>query len=371
MWKPVFIGGPQLGDALFACPWSEVTVDGVSSAPLNALQTGRAWAWSGELLRLDAPDGPLRLEGPVGHTALHRVVARRAARLSRFPGDTEPGVTPARPAADESSEEPQTETADQALRTVQLRDAFVFHSVAREVAAAPETETIPGLLRDALVVTNGVDTWPVSVIPGTDARPGLAIFDGAVPPRGPGLWIVSSKVGAPKRQTPSGVQGFAASTLIETDDGPVPIEKLKHGQWLITDQGPRRLWTMRRRRRARAVVIPPGFFGDGGPDKPLMTGFQTLIGLEGPALGDLFSLPEALLRAGDLEMQPGIQVARRIEIFTIRLETTALIMAGGLPVLCGHPQYSELRLLTCGEAQITLSGPPGRLVPRMAFRGAA
>lgn len=376
--------------AIFACAWSDVVVDGHRNAPASIVKTGVSWSWNGAPWQLDIPDGPLRLEGAIGRASLHRVMARRAARLSRWRTETTTasmpeGTSAVRPvrgvefASQEESESP----AGTALVETLNRDTFVFFpdkpqlegatrsspTTASVRALAPENEAA-SLLRDAFVVTDGIETWSVSLISATAHSPALALFEGAVPPRDKRLWVLSSRLGT-GRAPPRGGLGFGAGTPVETPEGPRLVETLRAGQTIITDAGPVPIRELRKRRAARAIVLPPGFFGDGGPDHPVRVGRDSWIGLEGPALHALFSLAEALVRAGDLETQPGVRLAGPGHLFTIGIGRTGLIMAGGLPFLCGQPLQSELRPLSCGETQITLAGPPGRVRPRMAFRGAA
>lgn len=404
---------PMVTTAVFACAWADIEVEGRAAPPPEALRVDATWRWQGALWQLDTPPGPLRLEGAAGRAHLHRVMARRAARLAWWspnrrgppavaergtgPG-TEPGTGPL-PEPDPALDPGPASVLDLAS------DTFVFLPKAPGVppflppvsppgltAAPPDLpvsdlpasddpvpETPPeegpaSLLREAFVVTDGVETWPVSLVAAAGAggsdTPALALFDGAVPPRDTALRILSSRLGT-GRAAPRGGLGIAAGTLVETPRGPVPVEALQPGQAVITDIGPCAIRRIRRRRAARTLQIPPGFFGAAGPEQPITVGRDARIGLEGPALEALFSLDEALVRAGDLETQPGMRLTGPQRLFTLGLGRPCLIMAGGLPLLCGQPMNSELRQLTCGEAQIALAGPPGRVKPRLAFRGAA
>ncbi len=249
-------------------------------------------------------------------------------------------------------------------------DIFVFRDPDAPAQPSAASEAHTGLLRDAFVVTDGIRTWSVSLISAGLQHRAFAAFDGGVPPRDTALWILSSRVDVAKAP-PRGGMGFAKGIPIDTPYGLVPVEELRPGDEVITEEGPKPIREVRRRRAARAIIIPPGFFGDAGPDHPVIVGRETWIGMEGPALDELFSLGEALIRAGDLETQPGIRLSGRAELVTFGTGASNLVMAGGLPFLCGRPQNAHLRLLSCGEAQITLAGPPGRVTPRLAFRGAA
>ena len=50
----------------FVISWSQTELDGLVSAPTDALRIGAVWSWHGDSLRLDGPTELLRLEGAEG-----------------------------------------------------------------------------------------------------------------------------------------------------------------------------------------------------------------------------------------------------------------------------------------------------------------
>ncbi|MEL6244562.1 MAG: Hint domain-containing protein, partial [Pseudomonadota bacterium] len=359
MWGLATIPEPGAGNSLFACAWGQVSVNGKRAVPEDQLQVqvGTSWSWHGALWRLDAPDGPLRLEGAIGRAALHQSAERRAARLVRLRnvGRQASETVRARPPVEEYSEArsgihsgsvreithgntseamARSET-QQPFDLTTIADAFVFHGMPSHSGATAPAAPLPvvstptpferqdghavepaSLLRDAFVVTDGERTWSVSLLPQTARSPALALFEGAVPPRDTTLWVLSTRMGA-GRAAPRGGFGFGAGTLIETPEGPRPVQELSTGHTVITEDGPRRIQEFRICLAARAIVISPGFFGDDGPAAPVLVGRDSWIGFEGLALDALFSETEALVRAGDLETQPGVRLLGPALLFAI------------------------------------------------------
>jgi len=316
------------GRALYATEWSQVSVDDVAGAPADDLSPGAEWVWRGGLWRIDSAPGPLRLEEALGRAALHRVAARRVARMAGC-GEALPVV--------------QTPVSDMPL------------SEARA-------------LRAGFVVTDGRRAWTVSHMPGREGPP-LALFEQAVPPRGVALSVVSAQSGpdpAPRRA----LAGLAAGTRVETPFGPVPVERLRPGDAVLTDRGAQPLRAVRLRPVTAAIALPASLLGAAGAIGGVTVGHDTWVGVEAPALDTLFGLREALVRAGDLEALPGARPAPRTDLIALTLDGAPLVMAGGLPCLAGGPERAELRCLGRGEAQIALGHaalrPASRLVARQA-----
>lgn len=340
-------GGWATSQALYALDWSATRTEQEWGAPGTALRPGALWSWHGEPWRLDAPEAPLRLEGAIGRTALHRVASSRAARFARRPVPMAVG------------------------------DANV---------PLPLPFAEQGLLRSSFVVTNGRQAWSVGLAPGGFGVDTLALFLGAPPPRDAPLWIVSVSHGSTLRKTAAHrprqrkrsahlPASFGCGTRIETPTGPAPVERLAAGDMVLTDSGPRplrRVWLIP---SAPAVRVPAEVFAPASGSLPLTAGPGTWIGIEGPALSVLFDATEALVQMGDLATVSGVRCRAAVDLIGLELwpqiGSVGLIMADGMPCLGVPVQAADIRPLTAGEAQIAVAHRPARLSPRMAFRGAA
>lgn len=346
---------------LFAVDWAQTETDGARGAPCDEVRVGSIWGWQGRLWPLDAVPGPLRLEGAIGRSALHRIAAARAARIVGKPapiavlGQDQPTAAPRR---------------------------------------AGPLDPVP---RGGFMVTDGRRAWPVCHAPGGYAAQGLALFPEGVPPCGKELWVVQvarrrvdAAVGAQSgagavvapEVTETGaassghaLSGYAPAMPVETPDGPVPAARLRPGDPVLTDQGVRTVRAIRLRPGAPAVALPAGLFGTEGPHAPVLLGRGTWLGLESPVFRMLFGLEEALVRAADIDTLPGVRPVPRADLIAVAVAPgpagAALIMAGGLPCLGGPAPHTALRTLGQGEAQIALAHRPLGLAPVMSFRGAA
>lgn len=108
--------------------------------------------------------------------------------------------------------------------------------------------------------------------------------------------------------------GFGPATLIDTTDGPVPVEWITPSHSVITrDHGPQpvlKLW--RGYGEARQMVrLPAGCLGTDTPSDDLVLRDRQPLALSGPVLELHFGLPELLCSAGQL-MRCGI--GQRVEM---------------------------------------------------------
>jgi VCBS repeat-containing protein len=119
--------------------------------------------------------------------------------------------------------------------------------------------------------------------------------------------------------TVNGAVCFASSTLIETDEGPCPIEYLKPGQRIITtDHGPQPLrWIgsvrfsadqLRDDETLCPILIEAGAIGPGCPSQALSVSRQHRMLVRSAAARDAFGSGEALVPAIQLVGLPGITV---------------------------------------------------------------
>jgi Hint domain len=137
---------------------------------------------------------------------------------------------------------------------------------------------------------------------------------------------------------------FAAGTLVETPQGPRPIESLEAGDLVQTAEGHALpvLWRgdrtvsrfeAMRCPTSRAIVIPPGAFGPGCPARPLRLSPSHRIARHGGHTELLFGVPKVLLPAGHLVGHAGIHrdtAATETRFHHILLAEHAMVMAEGV-----------------------------------------
>ena len=135
----------------FVISWSQTEVDGLKSASLDLLSVGATWRWTGAAVRVDGPQGVLLLEGAEGATDIRK----RAARMVR-----------------------------------RLVGAAVGGNAAPQMAEdAPEDLTEQGF-----IVTDGVQSFPLTIIAVPDTGARLLRVVGDLPPVDQGLWVVRTAI---------------------------------------------------------------------------------------------------------------------------------------------------------------------------------
>ena len=77
----------------FVISWAQTEVDGVQAAPLDVLNVGASWRWTGDAVRVDGPQSVLVLEGAEGVIDVRQRAARMVRRLDRC-GDCRPRAVP-------------------------------------------------------------------------------------------------------------------------------------------------------------------------------------------------------------------------------------------------------------------------------------
>jgi len=178
----------------FVISWSQTEIDGVDAPPVTHLRTGAAWRWRGEAVRVDGASGVLPLGEALGEAELRARAARGVRRL---------------------------------LSAVEANVSSL------DAVAEPEAP----LFEDSFVVTDGRDTWTVTLIAAAGGRP-LCMFVGEIPPRSADLWVVRSEVGGPVasegRARRGGMICFTPGTVISTPEGPRRVEQLIEGDLIDT-----------------------------------------------------------------------------------------------------------------------------------------
>ena len=317
----------------FVISWSQTEVDGLEAASMNALTVGSSWSWSGDALRVDGPSDVLRLERTDGDANLRK----RATHMVR-----------------------------------RLVGAAMTHQT--DVNAV---EVDDPLMDSHFVVTDGRQSYTVTVIETGPGSQPLLMFLNTIPPRNTGLWIVHQSVGARAARPVDAAQGgvicFTPGTRISTPDGIRLIEELREGDKIMTrDSGPQEvMWIGRRRMTgARMFVMPelrpirfrPGALGIERPDQELLVSPEHRMLIRGQVARTLFNTPEVLVPARDLVNGSTIFVdlkIREVEYIHLLLPHHQVIWANGVEAESFHPASAALSALSDQDRTRLLQQFPG------------
>lgn len=318
----------------FVISWTQTEIDGFDAAPLATLNVGAAWAWHGDAVRVDGAASVLRLDQAEGSNALRKRAAKMVHRLVGA-------------ACDPNSS-----------------DALLTHT---ENAALADR---------CFVVTDGTQSYTVTLIDvGRGADPLLMFLD-ELPPRGTELWVVHHTLGAHVARTgpadAAGVICFTQGTRIATPEGPKLVETLRLGDRVLTrDNGPQPVeWIGSRRMsgarlfampQLRPVRVCAGAFGIERPDQELLVSPEHRILLSGPVARELFNTSEVLVAAKDLI--DGHQIVRDVHLQSVSyihllLPAHNVLWANGVATESFHPANTALSSLDEGDCAALLSQYP-------------
>ncbi len=130
----------------FVISWSQTKLDGMGAVPLQFLDVGTAWSWTGDAVRVDGPAELLRLDEADGDASIRK----RAAKMVRK------------------------------LVGAALTDEKNLQSVEVEHP-----------IRDSsFVVTDGAQSYTLTVIDVMDSKAPLLMFLDEMPPKNVDLWVV-------------------------------------------------------------------------------------------------------------------------------------------------------------------------------------
>ncbi len=317
----------------FVISWSQTETDGLKAAPLDVLAVGASWRWSGEAVRVDGAQDVLLLEGAAGAADIRKRAARMVRRLigtaitSR--GDT------------------------------------------------IEDDYSPDVPEQGFIVTDGTQSYTVTLIGVRDTGARLLMFVDEIPPANVDLWVVRMAIDrtaqAAGARAAGGVICFTPGTAIRTAEGTKRIEDLRPGDWIATkDNGLQEiLWTGNRRMTgARLHAMPHlrpirfrvGALGLGRPDGDLLVSPQHRMLVNGPAARALFNTPEVLVAAEDLINDVSILVdhtQREVIYIHILLERHQVIWANGLETESFHPSNTALDTVAPEQRATLLQLLPG------------
>ena len=316
----------------FVISWSQTEVDGLEAASMNALTVGSAWSWKGEALRVDGPTDVLRLE----RSDDDAVLRKRATHMVR-----------------------------------KLVGAAMTHR-------APEDVNIADPLLDShFVVTDGRNSYTITVVETGPRSQPLLMFLNQVPPSGTNLWIVHQSIIMHPADASASAQGgvicFTPGTRISTADGTCAVEDLREGDSIMTrDSGPQEILWMGRKHMtgARMFVMPelrpirfrPGALGIDRPDQELLVSPEHRMLIRGRVAQDLFNTPEVLVPARDLVNGRTIFVdydVRQVEYIHLMLPQHQVIWANGVETESFHPASAALSALSDQDRNRLLQQFPG------------
>ena len=302
----------------FVISWSQTEVDGVRAASLDVLSVGAAWRWTGAAVRVDGPQGLLLLEGAEGAADIRKRAARMVQRLV---------------------------------------GAAVGTGVGGQVSFTDDSIDLPD---QGFIVTDGHQSFTVTLIPVPDTGAQLLMMVGELPPSNQDLWVVRTAIdrthsGAGARVA-GGVICFTPETQLMTPDGARQIAGLRTGDMILTrDNGPQQiLWTGHRRMTgARLYAMPhlrpirfrAGALGIGRPEDDLLVSPQHRMLIKGAAAQALFNTAEVLVAAEDLINDANILVdhaLREVTYVHILLEQHNIVWANGLETESFHPSNTAL-----------------------------
>jgi hypothetical protein len=300
----------------FVISWSQTELDGFWSAPLENLRVGTAWGWTGEAVRVDGPAGVLPLGTAVGEADIRKRAAMSVRRLLKA-----------------------VETKTTRLDLVEFDDQAFDQS---------------------FTVTDGRDTWTVTLIDGATPLARLCMFVGEIPPRATDLWIVNHTVDLNSRDQnhdpAGGVICFTPGTMIRTGDGVMRVEDINEGTKVQTkDNGCQEvLWTGSRRVTGARLFATPhlcpirlraGSLDNDVPDAGLLVSPDHRVMVRGARAQALFNTDEVLVTARDLVNDTSIYVdrsMREVHYIHMLLPSHEVVFANGVESESFHPASAGL-----------------------------
>lgn len=303
----------------FVISWSQTEIDGLDAAPVHALNVGAAWSWRGDMVRVDGPSEVLRLERSERDATSRKCAAKLVRRL----------VKAAR-----------SQTSD--ISAIDVSDPY---------------------MDCGFVVTNGVNSYTVTLIEVGGNAPPLLMFLDDIPPRNTEMWVVhhslqGGRVNATGAET-GGVICFTPGTRIETPDGARLVEELREGDYVQTkDNGAEEIQWIGSRRMSgarlfamphlRPVRIKAGALGIERPDAELLVSPEHRMLINGDVAQALYNTPEVLVSAKDLINGKNIAVdlaAREVTYVHLLLQRHQVIWANGVETESFHPASASLTAL--------------------------
>ena len=304
----------------FVICWSEIEIDSLEVVPVQSINVGAAWSWRGDAIRVDGPSDVLRLDRANGSANLRKRAARMVHRLVGAAVDHKP------------------------------------------LAAHEFTDKNP-LMDSSFVVTDGAQSYTITLIEVGNGSQPLLMFLDEIPPRDCDLWVVHHTLGVagmnPMGPESGGVICFTPGTRIRTPDGLVLVEDLREGDCVQTkDNGAQEImWKGSRRMTGarmfamphlRPVRIKAGALGVERPDEELLVSPSHRMLIQGKEAMALFNTPEILVAAKDLINGKTITVDVTVPEVTyihMLLPDHQILWANGVETESFHPANATLSVL--------------------------
>ncbi|QYX56274.1 Hint domain-containing protein [Roseovarius sp. SCSIO 43702] len=329
----------------FVISWSQTEVDGFPADGLGAISVGVTWAWHGDTVRVDGPKTVLRLDRADNGAGTRRRAARMVRRMvgAALTGRTD-------------------------LSRVEVDEPLLDHG---------------------FVVTDGSQSYTVTVIEVDGGTPPLLMFHDEIPPRDTEMWVVHHSLDtnhAPSGGPASGgVICFTPGTRIATPDGPRLVEDLREGDRVATkDNGAEEIqWIGRRRMTGarlfampnlRPIRIGAGALGHLRPDQELLVSPEHRMLVQGDVARALFNTDEVLVSAKDLVNQETVTVdlsVREVTYVHLLLPRHQVIWANGVETESFHPASAALSSLAEDDRERLLARNPALEYEPHAYGGFA
>ena len=317
----------------FVISWSQTETDGLKAASLDILTVGATWRWSGAPVRVDGPQGVLILNEAEGASDIRKRAARMVRRL--------------------------------------------VGSAVGSDRQIKEHEVEPDIPDQSFIVTDGHQTYTITLIAVPDTGATLLLIVGNLPPAGQDLWVVRTAID--RSQTTAGARPsggvicFTPGTLLATPTGPRPIQSLQQGDRVMTrDNGAQEiLWTGHRRMTGARLHAMPHLrpirfrrdaMGLDRPDLDLVVSPQHRMLVRGPAAKALFNAPEVLVAAEDLINDHSITVdhsLREVTYIHVLFGQHNVIWANGLQTESFHPANATIEAIDPFQRDGLLALLPG------------
>ena len=303
-------------DGTFVISWSQVILGGEHYAPVSDMVAGTVWSWQGDAMRVDGPNGIM----PLGIAQEMADIRKRAAH-----------------------------TARKLISSVQGNAGRLDMPDAEDVLSA-----------NCFRVTNGYDSWIVTLISNGVGRHPLCLFQDEMPPRGTDLWIVDHQIKTSLQmeaeQQPGGVVCFTPGTMIMTPEGAKDVASLQEGEFIQTADNGRAevLWIGKRRiSGARMKAIPSltpirlraGALDKDVPDAGLLVSPDHRMILRGARAKALYNSDEVLVTASDLINDNTIlreHNRREVTYIHVMLPKHEVVFANGVATESFHPQAAQI-----------------------------
>jgi hypothetical protein len=317
----------------FVISWSQTEIDGLEAAPLPTIDVGATWSWRGDAIRVDGPADVLRLDRSDGSANLRKRAARMVHRL-------------------------------------------VGAAVDQKPLALNEYADENPLVDSSFVVTDGAQSYTVTLIEvGRGAQPLLMFLD-EIPPQNADLWVVHHNLdrvaGGARLNEQGGVICFTPGTRIRTPDGVKRVEDLREGDLVQTkDNGPQEImWKGARRMTGarmfamphlRPIRIRMGALGIERPDEELLVSPNHRMLIQGSEAVALFNTPEILVAAKDLINGQTITVDVTVPEVTyihMLLPDHQILWANGVETESFHPANAALSALDAHDRERLLHQLP-------------